>query len=118
MIGTNNTGRDSPEAIADGVTKIVEMIRAKLPETKILLLGVFPRMKGYEKQGVKIDPINARLSKLDDGKTIRYLDIGEKFKGADGKISTDIMPDGLHPSKAGYQIWADAMQPSLIEMMQ
>ena len=117
MIGTNNTGRDSPEEIAAGVEKIVATIRTKLPETKILLLGVFPRMKGYEKQGVKIAPINSLIGKLDDGKMVRYLDIGEKFKDADGKIPLDVMPDGLHPSAKGYQIWADAMQPLLSEMM-
>jgi len=117
MIGTNNTGRNSPEEIAAAVEKIITITRGKLPETKILLLGVFPRMKGYEKQGVKIDPINQLISKFDDGKMVRYLDIGDKFKNADGKVSEDIMPDGLHPSTAGYQIWADAMQPLLSEMM-
>jgi lysophospholipase L1-like esterase len=117
MIGTNNTGRDSPDAIAAGVEKIVQIVCTKLPETKILLLGVFPRMKGYEKQGVKIAPINARISKLDDAKMIRYLDIGDKFLDADGKVPSDIMPDGLHPNDKGYQIWADAMQPLLSEVM-
>jgi lysophospholipase L1-like esterase len=126
MIGTNNTGRDSPDRIAAGVEKIVATIRTKLPETKILLLGTFPRMKGYAKQGVKIAPINSLIGKLDlsrasrsndDGKMVRYLDISEKFKDADGEIPVDIMPDGLHPSSKGYQIWADAMQPLLSEMM-
>jgi lysophospholipase L1-like esterase len=27
------------------------------------------------------------------------------------------MPDGLHPATPGYQIWADAMQPLLEEML-
>ena len=117
MIGTNNTGRDSPDQIAAGVEKIVATIRAKLPETKILLMGVLPRMKGYEKQGVKIAPINSLISRLDDGKAVRFLDIGERFKDPDGKIPVDLMPDGLHPSAKGYQIWADAMQPLLSEMM-
>ena len=43
MIGTNNVGGDSPEGIAKGVTVIVETIRAKQPQAKILLLAVFPR---------------------------------------------------------------------------
>jgi len=60
---------------------------------------------------------NAELAKLDDGKTIRYLDIGSKFLGADGKIPNDIMPDQLHPNLAGYKIWVAAMQPLLDEML-
>ena len=47
----------------------------------------------------------------------RYLDIGPKFLDADGKLPKDIMPDALHPNEKGYQIWADAMQPLLDEMM-
>ncbi len=43
MIGTNNSGSDSAEGIAKGITKIVETIREKQPQAKILLLAVFPR---------------------------------------------------------------------------
>ncbi len=43
MIGTNNSALDSAEAIARGITRIVETVRAKQPQAKILLLAVFPR---------------------------------------------------------------------------
>ena len=71
MIGTNNTGGDSAEDIAKGVTKIVETVRQKLPSTKILLLAVFPRGSkpdgklanpGYE----KIKQVNKIIAKLDE----------------------------------------------------
>ena len=121
MIGTNNTGGDSGEAIAKADCKIVQAIRAKLPKTKVLVLGVFPR--GDKKTGElsagampKIKEINAVLAKLDDGKTVRYLDLADKFI-VNGKIPMEIMPDQLHPSAKGYQIWAETMQPLLEEMM-
>jgi beta-glucosidase len=121
MIGTNNTGGDSAEDIAKADTKIVRSLRAKLPQTKVLVLGIFPR--GDKKTGdlsptamPKIRQVNAELAKLDDGKMIRYLDIADKFL-VGGKIPSDVMPDQLHPNAKGYQIWADAMQPLLEEMM-
>ena len=43
MIGTNNSGTNSPEEIADGVTAIVRQLQEKTPETEILLLATFPR---------------------------------------------------------------------------
>src|SRR5262249_29418296 len=43
MIGTNNVGSNKPEEIAEGVRAIVDKLRAKLPKSKILLLGIFPR---------------------------------------------------------------------------
>lgn len=49
---------------------------------------------------------------------MRFLDIGAKFLGVDGKIPDSIMADQLHPNATGYQIWADAMRPLLEEMMQ
>ncbi len=57
------------------------------------------------------------IKKLDDGKYIHYLDIGDKFLQPDGSISKDIMPDYLHLSPAGYQIWADSIADKLESLM-
>lgn len=121
MIGTNNSGSDPVEAIAKGVTKIVETVRAKQPQAKILLLAIFPRGSkpdgkigaGYE----KIKQVNAIIAKLDDGKHVFYLDIGKKFVPGEGPIDKEIMPDFLHLTAKGYQIWADAIAPKLAELM-
>ena len=121
LIGTNNIGHyldEKPEWVAAGVQKIVEVIRQKLPNTKILLLGVFPRTIGYPDLMPKVKAINAIISKLNDGQHIFYLDIGDKFMDADGKIPKDVMKDGLHPTAKGYQIWYDAMKPTLDKLMQ
>lgn len=118
MIGTNNTGSDSAEQIAEGVTAVVKTIQEKSPDTKVLLLAVFPRGKMIPNPGnTKIIEINKMISKLDDGgKKVKYLDIGEKFM-KDGQIPGSIMPDYLHLSADGYQIWADAITPTLKDMM-
>ncbi|HTQ39570.1 MAG TPA: GDSL-type esterase/lipase family protein [Pirellulales bacterium] len=52
MIGTNNSnGKDNTaEEIADGVTAIVHQLREKLPDTKLLLLGIFPRGPNTDEQ--------------------------------------------------------------------
>lgn len=121
MIGTNNSGTDSPENIARAIKLIIDDIHAKIPETKILLLAIFPRGPHRGDDGVKrmqvIHQVNAIISKYDDGKTVKFLDIGDKFLGPDGKLHADIMPDMLHPSEKGYEIWAKAMEPTLDEMM-
>ena len=118
MIGTNNVNGDRPARIADGITKIVETIKSKQPQAKVLLLAVFPRSaEPTHEHRAKIKQINDTIAKLDDGgKSVRYLDIGDKFLQPDGTLSKDIMPDYLHLSKQGYQIWADAISPVLAEM--
>jgi lysophospholipase L1-like esterase len=122
MIGTNNTAGNTAEEITAADVKIVQQIHEKLPEAKLLLLAIFPR--GADPADPKVAPlrekitaINTELAKLDDGSKTRYLDIGSKFLDADGKIPVDVMKDALHPTPKGYQIWADAMQPLLDEMM-
>jgi lysophospholipase L1-like esterase len=118
MIGTNNMGSNNAEQIADGITAIVKELRRQLPEGKVLLLGIFPRSKeATHPLRAKIKDVNERIAKLDDTKTVRYLDIGGKFLESDGTISKKIMPDFLHLSPVGYKIWADAIQPSLGELL-
>ena len=92
-------------------------IRARLPDSKILLLAIFPRGDGGPEQQAQINEINPVIAKLDNGKMVKFLDIGAKFLDANGTLPTSIMPDLLHPNEHGYQIWADAMNPTLDEMM-
>jgi beta-glucosidase len=120
MIGTNNIGHiadERPEWTADGIKKIVKTVHEKLPDAKVLLLGVFPREGKDSRHRKQIVEINAIIGKLDDGKQTRFLDLTAKFTDANGEIPKDIMPDGLHPNLAGYKIWAEAMQPLLSELM-
>jgi lysophospholipase L1-like esterase len=111
MIGTNNTGqKHSAEDIAGGVTAIVKELNKQRPHCKVLLLGVFPRSpKSTDAVRGKIKEINEKISKLDDGKTVFYKDIGEKFLDKEGTLTKEIMPDFLHLSPKGYDIWADAI---------
>ncbi len=118
MIGTNNSGSNTAEAIANGVTAIVKSLREKLPEAKILLLGVFPRAERPGSVRDKLAAVNAQIAKLDDGKAVKYLDIGKSFLQDDGTIARDVMPDFLHLSPKGYRIWADAMEPTLQAMLE
>jgi lysophospholipase L1-like esterase len=61
--------------------------------------------------------INSKLAKLADNKQVFYMDIGDKFLTSDGTLTAEVMPDGLHPSEKGYQIWADAILPRVKELM-
>ncbi|MBN9517478.1 GDSL family lipase [bacterium] len=129
MIGTNNSGANSADQIAEGVTAIVKELRRQRPETKVLLLAVFPRsekagkdLKDMPKIAAgelrpKIKAINDRIAKLDDGKAVKYLDIGEKFLGPDGSLAREVMPDYLHLSPKGYTIWAEAIKGPVAEML-
>lgn len=117
MIGTNN-GKDSAEDVAAGITAIVKEIQKKSPSTKILLLAIFPRGEKPNGGREKNDKVNTMIAKLDDGgKTVKVLDIGAKFMNEDKSISKEIMPDFLHLTEKGYGLWAEAVLPSVKEML-
>ncbi len=113
MIGTNNLGNNqSVEDTIAGVKAVVADYRKRLPDAVILLQGVFPR--GASPQDpfrAKIKAVNQEIAKFADGDKVIYVDFGDKFLEPDGSLSPKIMPDALHPNAAGYQIWADAIQP-------
>ena len=118
MIGTNNIGQNNAEPPASavaGIQAIVAHLKKSTPDTKILLLAVFPRgEKPDHPHRVAVKEINDAIAKLDG---VRYLDIGPKFLQPDGTISKEIMPDFLHLSEKGYQIWADAIKDEVAALM-
>jgi beta-glucosidase len=121
MIGTNNIGEKS-DAIAKADIKIIQEIHEKLPDTKVLVLGIFPRGADPENPMTavmrdKIKRVNEQLAKLDDGGKTRYLDLHDIFVNSDDIIRYSIMPDALHPTAKGYKLWAEKMQPLLDEML-
>ncbi|HQH67562.1 MAG TPA: DUF1080 domain-containing protein [Candidatus Hydrogenedentes bacterium] len=118
MVGTNNRVMHTAEQIAEGVTAIVQSVRGKLPQTKVLLLGIFPREKTPDAENrVKLAAANKILANLDDGQNVFFLDIGEEFLNDDGLLPEEIMPDALHPNTLGYWIWARAMEPAVSRLM-
>ncbi len=127
LLGINNSAEHTGEEIAAANTKLVGLVRQKIPGVKVLLLGIFPigprqlsggKFDDGRKRMAAVRTANALLARLDDGANVRFLEFGARFlPGPDGKMPTKLMPDQLHPSPAGYRVWAEAIQPLLDEMM-
>ena len=133
MIGTNNSGGEAstPERISDGIKAIVCELRNKLPDTKILVLGVFPRGSRtqrkdknnhsdgvYNPQWAKLDRTNKLVSKIADNEIIYYLNINKVFLNDKGELSREAVPDLTHLSEKGFELWAEAMEPIVVMLME
>ena len=122
MIGTNNIcwGSDTPKQAAAGVHAIARKLHQMYPEMKILVLGVFPRRQSldhpHRKQIIELNSYLPNL--LADISNVTYMDIGSNFLDEKGFLSKEMMPDTTHPSREGHEIWAEAIVPSLREMME
>jgi lysophospholipase L1-like esterase len=119
MIGTNNSnGEDNTvDQIADGITAIVRKLREKLPQTKVLLLAIFPRSENPSAQRGKVLQVNQIIQKLADDQNVFWVDFGYKFVNGDGTIPRELMPDYLHLSPKGYEIWAEAIEDKLAAIL-
>lgn len=118
MIGTNNSGSNTPEQIAEGVKAIIEKLKTKLPETKVLVLAIFPRGANKDDVRRKVNTqANEIIKTFADDKQVFFLDIGDKFLAEDGTLSRDIMPDLLHLNEKSYRIWAESIEPSVAKLM-
>lgn len=119
MIGTNNLGRDTVEEVRDGILACVAELRRLCPESKILLLGIFPRGEGPNNLGRrKVAAVNELLAASSFDEKVSYLDIGKIFIEPDGTISREVMYDFLHPTPQGYERWAAAIEPYVTKYLQ
>jgi beta-glucosidase len=117
LIGTNNIGVNSPAEIVSGIKRILDIIRKRTPGTRILLLGIFPRGKGLNKERVIIERCNREISKFNERKRVFYMNIGKNFLNEEGEVSREIMFDYLHLTEKGYRIWAESIERKVRELM-
>lgn len=125
-IGTNNIDeknyptRHTASQLAGGIEAIVKLMRAKMPDTKIIIMRCFPGCYGGPNptsHRIILERDSDIVSKLADGKHIFYCDVNHVFLNMDGSINHDMMPDWLHPSPTGAKAWAQAMEPLLSQLM-
>jgi len=117
MIGQNNGPSNTAVEIAEGVTAIVRKLRQKLPETKILLLGIFFRGEKPNAEQIKLAETNRIISKLADGVHVFYMNVNHIFLRPDGTIAHSLMPDFEHPNKRGCRVWAEAIEEKVAELL-
>lgn len=124
MIGTNNIGRPdrcTPEQIIEGIVKIIDVMKTRLPKTKILLLEIFPRDKNPDSERrIKINTINKALREIYGNErvaNVKLYSINTFFLDKDRVLPEDLMPDFLHPNAKGYRIWAKTIEPIVADLL-
>jgi lysophospholipase L1-like esterase len=110
MIGTNNLfdRTTEPADAAAGVKAILDLIQAKQPQAKILLMSILPTGEKPKPGREKRMAFNKLISKYAGG-SVEYMDIWDKYLERDDTISKEVMHDFLHLAPKGYDIWAEAI---------
>ena len=124
MAGTNDVGNQLPidgvEAasarISAGIGTLLQAVRIRAPQATVILIGILPRADNPAVMPV-IDGINQRISRLADGRSVRFLNINPRLTTADGALLAGMTMDQLHPALPGYRVWAEALEPQLTQLL-
>ena len=121
LAGTNNIGHgpvdDAKVAeVTEGIKALIGFCQHRAPSATIILTAIFPR---NDSPGLMpgIQRINHELAGLADGKSVRFLNVNDKFADADGVLFAGMTMDKLHPTLKGYEAWADGLRPILTELL-
>lgn len=126
LIGTNNTGHENQSAQETevGIDAVVAMLESKLPGAKILLLAILPSDISADKSA-RDSEVNRYLRDNYAGNLrVSFLDIGSIFY-RDGRLNTNLFYDprlprpgaALHPDTIGQRKMAEAIEPTLADLM-
>ena len=122
MIGTNNNSPDgaNPTNVLNGIVKIVDLVKARQPGARIILHPIFPRgcspepSKKHAAAQKRNETTNALLREYAAAHPeIVWVDFNAKLVDGSGWVPRRLMPDEVHPSDEGYEIWMQALLPNL-----
>lgn len=112
-IGTNNLAVTTPAQVVRGIVAVGDAVRARVPNAAVLVCGLFPRGDGVDPLRAKAAEVNALLAPAAAERGWTYVAPPSGFVDQSGALDRTLLPDGLHPSAAGYVRWATALRPSL-----
>ena len=126
LVGANNFGRlhwSADDTVA-GIDAIVAELHRRLPQTKVLLLGILPSERSEWVTKSTLEANRALAAHYDHGGDVTFLDVGHVFM-RDGRLNRDLFLDPrltppaapLHPSAQGQGLMAEAIEPRLAALL-
>jgi len=113
--GDNDIARGkSAEVVTRDFRKFVDVVRKKLPQTKIVFIAIKPSLARW-KLAEEMHRANQAISAIcGQNDALAYVDIYTPMLGDDGRPRPELfLKDGLHLNEKGYALWASLVRPLL-----
>ena len=113
--GDNDIAHEkTPQQVCDDYKKLVGLIHADLPRTKVVFIAVKPSIKRWALVD-KIREANRLVTEFTaNDERLAFVDIDKPMIGSDGTPQPDLfVKDGLHLSEKGYALWTKLVRPHL-----
>jgi len=106
----------TPERVTSDFRQFVATIHKSQPNTKIVFIAIKPSIARWK----LIDEVRAANSAVAEicskNESLEFVDIDRPMLGDDGKPRPELfLKDGLHMTKAGYEIWSDLVRPHIVQ---
>ncbi|TNN88643.1 Platelet-activating factor acetylhydrolase IB subunit beta [Liparis tanakae] len=116
-VGTNNH-KHTAEQVAGGILAIAQLLTSRLPNAKVVVLGLLPRGEQpnplRQKNAAVNDFLRSWLPRL--GQAL-LLDVSGGFVHSDGTIHSQDMFDFLHLTPTGYRTMAKPLSDLLLQIL-
>jgi lysophospholipase L1-like esterase len=125
LIGTNNTAYgQTAEETEEGIDAVVKDLEFRLPETKILLMGILPTKLPSKEQNFDVNAYLGSHYAGGEDPRVSYIDIGVVFY-THGELDNSLFYDpmlspprpALHPNTIGQRLMASAIEPAVARLM-
>jgi lysophospholipase L1-like esterase len=105
---------EAPEQVATEFEQLVGHLHSKLPQTRIVFIGLKPSILRWE-QVERMRAANALIRDYSaHDHLVAYIDVDHAMLGTDEKPRPDLfVSDGLHLNSDGYQLWSSMVRPLL-----
>lgn len=125
LIGTNNTAQhQTAQQTEAGINAVIADIEHRLPNTKILLLGILPSRLPSKDANFDVNSyLGTRYASHADPR-VTYLDVSSIFYSL-GSLNDSLFYDpqltppqpSLHPTPIGQRLLASAIEPTVARLM-
>lgn len=108
MIGINDLILHRPPHILANYRAIVEKIRARTPESELILQSILPinnEVKNTSLANTDVLTLNDGIQEIANDFKVKYVGLHQKFKDDSGKLNATYTLDGIHLNRAGYELW-------------
>jgi len=108
--------QSTADSVLNRTKRLIEGIRAKLPEISILYISIkpSPSREKYQPKAIEANGLIHEYLKAD--KNITFIDIFSQMLTPEGKLRPELfIGDMLHMNGQGYKIWRAAVEPYLLK---
>ncbi len=119
LVGVNSLWEDwKTDYVALGIQACVDKLQALYPDIKILVLDIFVVLEPGICVRQRAADASAKMRELmRDYKNVQFMDLNDLWLDEKNEIPRELMFDQVHPTREGYILWGNRVEPVIAEML-